>query len=172
MTLTPFFQASLIVQLHILFAIPSLIVGPFAIFRQQRDVWHKWSGYVWIIAIVGLSMTGLFIPSNIAIVAHMGPIHLFSFFALWGVAEGFYHIRRGNVAAHKASMQSVWFGAMGLAGLFTLLPGRTMNRILFDGRMDLGWIAIGAGLVALAILWRWHISRRFQIPLGKAQGLD
>lgn len=159
MSLAPFFAAPFIIQLHILFAMAALLLGPFALFRTRRDIWHKWTGYIWIVLIIAVSVTGLFIPSHIAIIWHFGPIHLFSIFALSGVAEGFYHIRKGRVAKHRASMQSVWFGAMGLAGLFTLLPGRTMNRIVFGDATALGWLAIAVGLAALAVLWRWQIAR-------------
>jgi len=172
MTIDPFFHASPIVQLHILFAVHALILGPIALFRARRDIWHKTAGYVWLAAIVGLSVTGLMIPGQIALVGPLGPIHVFSLIALWGVTAGVYHIRKGNVAAHRAALESVWFGAMGLAGLFSLLPGRTMNRMLFGDRIGLGWIAIGLGLVTLAVVWRWHLRRRFEIPLGKAPGLD
>jgi hypothetical protein len=46
---------------------------------------------------------------------------------------------------------------MGLAGLFTLLPGRVMNRALFGDRPEVGlWVVvIGiAALIAGGLWWR------------------
>lgn len=172
MSLAPVFAAPFVVQLHIAFALPALVLGPFALFRSRRDIWHKTAGYAWIIAITGLAVSGLFIPSTIALIGPFGPIHILCVFALWGVAEGLWYVRRGNIAKHRASMQSVWFGAMGLAGLFTLAPGRILNQIVFGERMTLGWIAIAVGCAGLAVLWRWHLARVGRMPLGKTGGLD
>ena len=68
MSLAPFLDAPFIIQLHIALALPALILGPFALFRTRRDIWHKAAGYGWIVLIVGVSVTGLMIPSNIAII--------------------------------------------------------------------------------------------------------
>lgn len=172
MSFDPVLNAPFVIQLHLTFALPAVCLGPVALFRNRRDRLHKTLGYAWILAMIGVSVSGLFIESNIAIVAHFGPIHVLCVLALWGMAEGLWYIRQGNIAKHRASMQSVWFGAMGLAGLFTLAPGRILNRAVFGERMELGWIAIAVGGAALAILWRWHLRRADQILLGKAGGLD
>ena len=159
MTPDPILSAPLVVQLHLAAALPAVLLGPFVLFRHARDRLHKVLGYVWIAAIVALSLTGLLIPGDFALISPFGPIHLFSLFALWGVREGLLHIRRGDVAGHLAAMRSVWFGAVGLAGLFTLLPGRTLNRALFGepSAAGLGVIAVGAAI--LALLWRRRPSR-------------
>jgi uncharacterized membrane protein len=39
--------------------------------------------------------------------------------------------RRHQVRAHKITMMSVFGGALVLAGLFTLVPGRIMHTALF-----------------------------------------
>jgi uncharacterized membrane protein len=83
MSLTPRSVALLIIQLHFLSAMPALIVGPFPIWGRTSRRMHKWLGYIWVIAMTVLAMTGLFIPSNgLAVIGHFGPIHLFSVFAL------------------------------------------------------------------------------------------
>lgn len=160
MTLDPLWTAPAVIQFHVVAAFLGLSVGPFVLFRQRRDRWHKRLGYVWLTAMIAVAVTGLMIESEMAVIWHLGPIHLFSFFTIWGVAEGLWHILHGDVARHKAAMQSLWFGAMGLAGLFTLLPGRTINRMLFGGPSDWGWAAIAVGLVGL-----WWLRRRFRLAV-------
>jgi uncharacterized membrane protein len=41
------------------------------------------------------------------------------------------HARRHNVSAHRKAMMSIFFGALVVAGLFTLLPGRIMHAVVF-----------------------------------------
>lgn len=159
MTLNPILSAPFEIQLHIFFAVPALLVGPLALFRKRRDVVHKIAGYVWMISVLGLSITGLFIKSHVAVIGHFGPIHILSVLGIWGVLEGLYHIRIGNIAKHRATLQSVWFGAMGLAGLFTLLPGRVINRMIFGGPSNWGLVMIAIGFVALFYLARWQRSQ-------------
>ncbi len=158
MTLDPILAAPAHIQAHIAFALVGVAIGPFALFRGRRDRIHKLLGRLWVLAIIGTSVTGLLIESEIALIGTFGPIHLFSFMALWGVAEGVWHIRRGNVAKHRASMQSTWFGAMGLAGIFTLLPGRTMNAVVFGGYPDVGYWVVGIGVVVIIFGWRRWVA--------------
>ncbi len=57
------------------------------------------------------------------------PIHLLSVFApVMVVAVA---ARAHRVRAHKITMISIYVGALLLAGLFTLLPGRLMHEVLF-----------------------------------------
>lgn len=158
--------APLIVQLHLAAALPALLLGPFALFRRRRDRLHKRLGYAWVAAILGLAASGLFIPSDIAVIGPFGPIHLLSLFAIWGVADGVRRIRRGDLRGHLSAMQSVWFGAMGVAGLLTLLPGRTLNRLILGDQGELGVAAIALGLAGLALLWRRRVR---EIPRREAK---
>ena len=159
MTLDPLMDAPLAVQLHVWFAALALCVGPFALFRARRDRFHKGLGYVWVLAIMALALTGLGIESVRPVLGPFGPIHLFSFFALWGVAQGLLCIRRGDVAGHRAAMQSVWFWGMGLAGLFTLLPGRMMNGVVLAAAPEAGLWVVLIGVALVAFSWRRWLRR-------------
>ena len=157
MTIQPFLDAPFIIQLHMLFAIPAILAAPIALWRSRRDQWHRLVGYVWVIGIAGLALTGLMIPSaGLAVIGHMGPIHLFSVMALWGILDGIRHARARRVRAHRQAMESTCFGALGLAGLFTFIPGRRMNQIVFGEPSQMGWIIVAAGAAALATLWWWQ----------------
>ena len=50
-------------------------------------------------------------------------------------------------------MRWMYFGALSLAGLFTLMPGRRLNAALLAGEPALGWVAIAAGAGLVAVLW-------------------
>lgn len=154
-TLDPLLTASLAVQLHVAFALVALPVGPIVLFRTRRDRMHKRLGYLWVVAMAGLALSGLWIEAEFPGLGPFGPIHLFSVCALFGLGQGLWQIRGGNVAGHRAAMQSVWFGAMGLAGLFTLLPERLMNRMLFGDTPEAGLWALVIGIAVLIPVWRW-----------------
>lgn len=158
MTFDPLMTAPFEIQLHVGFAAIAIFLGPIALYRQRRDLIHKISGYIWVSGIAGLAITGLFIESEFAIVGRFGPIHLFSFLALWGVIDGVRDARKGDIRSHHATMQSIWYGAMGITGLLTLLPGRTLNRVVFGEPSLWGFALIAVGGVGLG--WLWLRSRR------------
>jgi uncharacterized membrane protein len=41
--------------------------------------------------------------------------------------------RRHKVSTHSRAMISIFTGALVVAGLFTLVPGRIMHRVVFGG---------------------------------------
>ena len=47
-------------------------------------------------------------------------------YALWS-------LYRGRARAHGRTMFALFFGALVIAGAFTLLPGRIMNQVVFGG---------------------------------------
>jgi uncharacterized membrane protein len=46
---------------------------------------------------------------------------------------GVLHARRHSVALHRWTMIGIFCGALVIAGLFTLVPGRIMHAVLFGG---------------------------------------
>jgi len=158
MSLDPLLSAPLAIQLHATTALAAVVLGAVILFRRKGTVLHRWLGRVWALLMLVTATSALFI-NEIRLVGPFSPIHLFSLLTYAGLALGIWHIRRGNVAAHRLAMQSLYFAALGLAGAFTLLPGRRMNQLLFGP--DAGWlpslIAIGLVLVAL-----WSVSRRLR----------
>lgn len=160
LSLAPIVTADPIIQLHLGFAAVALAFGPLALFRRRRDRLHKIAGYIGSVAMVGLALTALGIKTTIPGFGWFGPIHLLSGLALWGIGQGIYFIRIGDRVRHQRAMQSVWFGALGVAGLFTLLPGRVLNRTLFGGPSEWGYAIVALGGVGLWWLWRGQVATR------------
>jgi len=46
---------------------------------------------------------------------------------------GIYFARQHNVVGHRKTMLGLFFGALVIAGAFTLLPSRILGRIMFGG---------------------------------------
>lgn len=147
----PFFAAPLAVQIHVLFAVPALILGPIALFRKSRDWLHRWTGRVWVVAMAGLALSSFFIQT-IRIIAPFSPIHILSVLTIAGLAQSLYFLWRRQYLAHGRAMRSLYLQALILAGIFTFLPGRRMNVMFFADNPAMG-LPVAAGLgVGLAAL--------------------
>jgi uncharacterized membrane protein len=67
-------------------------------------------------------------------VRQFGPwslIHLLSIYMLAVLPLAVLQARRHRIKAHRQSMIGLFIGALVLAGLLTLLPGRVMNEVVF-----------------------------------------
>jgi uncharacterized membrane protein len=69
--------------------------------------------------------------STIKFIGPFSPIHLLSIFVLVQLVGAVRAARSGRITDHKRYMQGLSFGALLVAGAFTLLPGRVMNAVLF-----------------------------------------
>ncbi|ROT98000.1 DUF2306 domain-containing protein [Histidinibacterium lentulum] len=160
MTADPILGTLPVIQVHIVAAVAALLLTPVQFLRRRRDRWHRRAGRVWVAAMAALAVTGLFIPSfGLAVVGHFGPIHLLSLYVLWGLWLAIRAARAGRIDDHRAHMRGMSLGALGIAGLFTLVPGRTMSAVFFPGHPQLAWVALGLGLAVLGAL-AWRGSRR------------
>lgn len=152
MDFAPFLNLPVIIQLHALSGLIALVIGPFAVLRPRRDRLHKTLGYIWVLAMASLGLTGLMIPSfGLVIIGHFGPIHLFVVITAVSLFMGMRAIFRGDISAHRAWLSGLYWQGLLLAGAFNFLPGRMVNRMLFPNAPELGYLCLAAGLSA--ILW-------------------
>jgi uncharacterized membrane protein len=61
------------------------------------------------------------------------PIHLLSIFTLATLPLAVYYAHTHQVRAHRSSMLGLFLGALVIAGIFTLVPGRIMHAVVFGG---------------------------------------
>jgi uncharacterized membrane protein len=59
------------------------------------------------------------------------PIHLLALFTLIMLPFAMLQAHRHAVERHRRAMISIFVGALVIAGLFTLLPGRIMRAVVF-----------------------------------------
>ena len=169
MTLTPFLTAAPHIQLHAIAALLALFLGPIALYRTRRDRLHKVVGYVWMLAMLTAVLSS-FAISNFGVIGPVSPIHLLSVLALWSLWRGIVTIRAGQVAAHHATLRSLYWRGVIVAALFNFMPtGRVVNRMVFPDTPQLGWVVIGAGLVAL-VAQAWLARRRRDSQRGARAG--
>ncbi len=68
---------------------------------------------------------------QIRLVGLWSPIHLLSIFTLVVLPLAVWRAHQHRVADHRRIMISLFAGALVLAGLFTLVPGRIMHTVVF-----------------------------------------
>ena len=68
---------------------------------------------------------------QIRLIGPWSPIHLLSIFTLAVLPLGVWRAHGHRIADHRRIMISIFTGALVVAGLFTLLPGRIMHAVVF-----------------------------------------
>lgn len=152
MDVSPFLHLPLVIQIHAACALLAIVLGPFAILRKRRDRAHKIAGYVWVLAMLTVATTALFIPSfDLALFGHFGPLHGFSVLTFASLWFGMRAVFQGRIAAHQNILSGLYWQGLLLAGMANFLPGRAVNRAVFPNTPDLGYLVIGLGV--LALIW-------------------
>ncbi len=173
MTLDPLLTSAPLIQIHTVAALLAFALGPVVILRRRRDQLHRLMGYLWITAMAVTAVTALGI-FEIRLLGPFSPIHALSVLVVVMLWRGLRAIRAGQVVEHGRMMAQLYIWSMGVAGLFTLLPGRRMHLVLLDGT---GWTGFGAaaGLFALGALVLWRAQpvharqHRAHFPLFKGR---
>ena len=163
MSLDPFLNAPLSLQLHAGAAMLAIAIGPIPIYRRKRDIWHKTFGYVWVLAMAVVALSSFFIHS-FAVIGPFSPLHGLAVLTMWSLWRGITAARAGRISVHRATFRGLyWYGLL-IAGLANFLPDRRINQAVFGGQDQFGWFVIVAGAMALIGYAVWG---RLQ-PVGKA----
>jgi uncharacterized membrane protein len=148
MSVNPILDASNAIIVHTLTASFALILGPFVFTPKRRGKLHKTLGYCWITSLCVAACSSFFVH-EIRLAGPFSPIHILSVVTLIGLARGLLYIRQGNVKAHQRTMLSLyWLGVLA-AGIFTMLPGRIMNDVLFPNAPWMGYVVIALGSILI-----------------------
>lgn len=151
-TLSPMIEAAPAVQIHAAAAILAIVLGPFVLFRKSRDRLHKILGYGWITVMAVTALSSFWIQ-GLSVLGPFGPIHLLSVWTLIALALGLRFAMKRQIAQHQRMLRALYFWALGVAGLFTLLPGRVMHRVFFGADTLPGF-----ALVAMVAVLLWLIG--------------
>ncbi len=132
MSLAPLDAASLAVQLHAWAAMAAFLLGLAVLFRRKGTPLHKAMGRTWVALMLAVSLSSSWIHELNQFMGFSW-IHLLSILVLYSMTTAIFAIRRGDVRAHRIGMLSTFAGALLIAGLFTLMPGRIMHAVVFGG---------------------------------------
>lgn len=130
-------QAPLAVLIHLATVVPAFFLGTWLIvFSTKGSAYHRLAGKAYLTLMAVTAVAALFVRSFSAWSLTFGPfklglIHLFVLLTAHGIWQTLRALAAGDIAAHRGSMKGMYFGAMIVAGLLSLVPGRLMHRLLF-----------------------------------------
>jgi uncharacterized membrane protein len=130
MSLRPLLDASPIIRLHAFAAMAAFALGLVQLTAPKGTLGHRTLGWLWVSLMVLVSGSAFFIHT-IRLWGPWSPIHLLAIFTLLMLPVAVLQARRHRVGSHRVAMISIFTGALVIAGLFTLLPGRIMNAVVF-----------------------------------------
>jgi uncharacterized membrane protein len=130
MTLTPLLSASPAIQIHAFAAMAAFVLGVVQLSAPKGTLPHRTVGWVWVSLMVLVCVTAFFIH-ELRWWGEWSPIHLLAIFTLVMLPLAVFWAHRHRVTAHQWTMVSIFLGALVIAGLFTLMPGRIMHAVVF-----------------------------------------
>jgi uncharacterized membrane protein len=131
MALTPLLDAAPIIQVHAFAAMAAFLLGAIQLAAPKGTIPHRTIGWIWFMLMVVIAGSSFFIH-DLRVIGPFSPIHLLSIFTLIMLPLAVMHARRHRVEAHRRAMIAIFFGALVIAGLFTVMPGRIMHAVLFS----------------------------------------
>jgi len=122
-------ELTLPIAIHLAAVAPAVIIGIAQLFLAKGTRPHKAMGWLWVLAMAVAAVSSFWIM-ELRKGAGFSVIHLLSAWTLISMSAAIWHIRRGNVRAHKRFMIGTFLGLVG-AGLGALAPGRFVSQLLF-----------------------------------------
>lgn len=169
MNLEPLLNASLAIQIHVLTVIPAAVLGLYMFVARKGTIRHKFAGRIWMMLMVATAISSFFIH-EIRMWGDFSPIHILSVVTIAGAIGAIRAARKRNIRAHRGYVTGMYIGGIMGAGVFTLWPGRIMNKVLLDGLGDYGqdytqYAILAAGImVVIAYIVAYRLVRNAPQP--------
>ncbi|MCR9194700.1 MAG: DUF2306 domain-containing protein [Hyphomonas sp.] len=128
-SLDPIITASVAIQIHVIGAISSFMIGLILLCAPKGFRLHKALGWTWVVSMAVTAISSFFITGLMG--NNYSPIHALSAWTMIGLPFGIAAVRRRDIKKHRHTMTGMFVGAMVIAGLFSFLPGRLMWEIFF-----------------------------------------
>ena len=130
MSLVPLLEAPPAIPLHAFAAMAAFVLGLVQFAAAKGTLPHRTLGWIWVALMAAVAASSFWIH-QIRMVGPFSPIHLLSIFTLIMLPLAVWRAHIHRVADHRRIMIMLFTGALVLAGLFTLVPGRIMHRVFF-----------------------------------------
>jgi uncharacterized membrane protein len=130
MSLAPLLDAAPAIPVHAFAALAAIVLGAVQFAAPKGTIPHRTVGWIWVGLMLVISASS-FLIHGIRLWGSWSPIHLLSIFTPIMLVVGVLAARGHRTRAHKITMISIFTGALLLAGLFTLVPGRIVHSVVF-----------------------------------------
>jgi uncharacterized membrane protein len=129
MSLDPLLNAAPAIQLHAFAAMAAFALGIVQLSAPKGTLPHRTIGWIWVTLMVAVSLSSFWVH-NMRLWGPWSPIHLLSIFTLVMLPLAIWAAHRHAVDYHRRAMTGIFLGALVIAGLFTLVPGRIMHAVV------------------------------------------
>ena len=130
MSLAPLLDAAPAIPVHAFAAMAAFALGIVQFAAPKGTLPHRTVGWIWVALMAAVAASSFWIH-EVRLLGPWSPIHLLSIFTLIMLPLAVWRARRHRVADHRRIMTMTFVGALVIAGLFTLLPGRIMHAVVF-----------------------------------------
>jgi len=130
MSLAPLLDAALAIPLHAFAAMAAFVLGIVQFAAPKGTLPHRTVGWIWVLLMASVAISSFWIHT-IRLVGPFSPIHLLSIFTLFMLPLAVWRAHTHRVADHRRIMILTFSGALVIAGLLTLVPGRIMHAVIF-----------------------------------------
>lgn len=155
MTLEPLIDAPLAIQIHVAAVLPAALIGAFLLLWPGKGTpVHRQLGKFWLVLMAITALSSFFIH-ELRVIGDFSPIHLLSIATLAGCVEAYRSARRGAIKRHRRIVQGLYAGAILIAGAFTFMPSRIMNRVIFDERSLAQSLLVIVPLLLIGLYCLW-----------------
>jgi uncharacterized membrane protein len=129
-SLAPLLNAAGTIPLHAFAAMAAFVLGVVQLAAPKGTLPHRTIGWIWVGLMLTVAVSSFWIHQS-RLWGLWSPIHLLSIFTLMIVPLGVWRAHRHDATGHSRIMIFTFSGALVIAGLFTLVPGRIMHTVLF-----------------------------------------
>ena len=130
MSFAPLLEAPAAIQLHAFAALAAFALGIVQFSAPKGTIPHRTIGWIWVVLMLAVSISAFWIH-QLRLWGPFSPIHLLAIFTLIMLPIAVWNAHRHRVQPHRIAMISIFVGALVVAGLFTLVPGRIMHAVVF-----------------------------------------
>jgi len=130
MTIAPLLQSGAAIELHAFAAMAAFALGIVQFAAPKGTVPHRLVGWFWVLLMLAVAVSAFWIH-KIRLWGPWSPIHLLAIFTLITLPIAVWNAHRHRVQHHRIAMISLFVGALVIAGVFTLVPGRIMHAVVF-----------------------------------------
>jgi uncharacterized membrane protein len=130
MSLAPLLEAPVATQLHAFAAMTAFGLGIVQLAAPKGTLPHRTVGWIWVTLMLTVGVSSFWLH-GMKLWGIWSPIHLLSIFTLVALPFAVLAAHRHHVRRHQRAMIGLFAGALLIAGIFTLLPGRIMHAVVF-----------------------------------------
>jgi len=116
-----------VIVAHMSAAFLAIGVGALAFAARKGSAVHRAAGRGWVLLMLVTAVSSFWIRTT----GHFSAIHILSVAVPVLLGLGVYYAATGRVRRHRRMMVAIYAGGLGVAGLFTLLPGRLLGHLLW-----------------------------------------